>query len=732
MRTACLIVTALGTAAGLHGQVDYATPYTFTTLAGRAGAEGNVNGTGTSAWFSLPEAVAVDGNGNVYVADVGNGLIRKITSEGVVTTFVTAQTMANAVNFPTNEGTAGLAFSPSGLATDSAGNLYVSDQGYRVIWKITSAGATTYIAGNGANVGAVDGIGIEAGFINPLGLAYDGQGNLYVGDRYTLRKVAVSSGGVTTLAGNSTLFGNADGTGNAARFSGISGVAIDGSGNIYVADSEGNFTIRKVTSAGAVTTFAGTAGKIGAADGTGSAAQFDALNGIAADAAGNLYVTVANNTIRKITSAAVVTTLAGTPGITGSADGTGAGAQFNLPYGVAVDAAGDVFVTDSLNYTIRERYAAANAAPTIGTQPASQSVGIGASATFAVQASGVPTPAYQWQFNGASIGGATSPTLTIANVQATSLGTYSVAVSNSVASVVSSPATLSSPGVPPVALVNRPRLINISSRAYVGTGANLEIAGFVVSGPPGSSDTVLIRGIGPSLAQFGVSGALANPVLTLFDSSGEQIATDETWAANSDFSQIISAESTTGAFPLSYSSGDSALVVSLAPGSYTAEVSATANFTGVINTPGVALAEVYEVSSSGAQLVNISTRAYVGTGSNVEIAGIVVTGSQPATVLIRAVGPALTQFGVSGVLAQPSLAVTDSSGNTVASNTGWSSGSNAAAVAAAAASAGAFALPSGSADCAVVVTLQPGSYTAVISGVGGTSGVALAEAYLVP
>jgi hypothetical protein len=280
--------------------------------------------------------------------------------------------------------------------------------------------------------------------------------------------------------------------------------------------------------------------------------------------------------------------------------------------------------------------------------------------------------------------------------------------------------------------VNRPRLINISSRAYVGTGANLEIAGFVVSGPPGSSDTVLIRGIGPSLAQFGVSGALANPVLTLFDSSGEQIATDETWAANSDFSQIISAESTTGAFPLSYSSGDSALVVSLAPGSYTAEVSATANFTGVINTPGVALAEVYEVSSSGAQLVNISTRAYVGTGSNVEIAGIVVTGSQPATVLIRAVGPALTQFGVSGVLAQPSLAVTDSSGNTVASNTGWSSGSNAAAVAAAAASAGAFALPSGSADCAVVVTLQPGSYTAVISGVGGTSGVALAEAYLVP
>jgi hypothetical protein len=173
-------------------------------------------------------------------------------------------------------------------------------------------------------------------------------------------------------------------------------------------------------------------------------------------------------------------------------------------------------------------------------------------------------------------------------------------------------------------------------------------------------------------------------------------------------------------------------LVSLAPGSYTAEVSATADFSGIVNAPGVALAEVYEVSSSGAQLVNISTRAYVGTGSNVEIAGIVVTGTQPANVLIRAVGPGLTQFGVSGVLAQPTLTVTNSSGNPVATNTGWSSGSNAASIAAAAASSGAFALTSGSADCAVLVTLQPGSYTAVLSGVGGTSGVALAEAYLVP
>jgi len=358
-------------------------------------------------------------------------------------------------------------------------------------------------------------------------------------------------------------------------------------------------------------------------------------------------------------------------------------------------------------------------------------VAIGESTTFSVQASGVPTPGYQWQFNGSNIAGATNATLTIPSVQATSLGTYSVVVSNRVGSVASAPCTLSSSGVLPVALVTPARLVNISSRAYVDAGAGGEIAGFVISGPPGSTDQVLIRGIGPSLAQFGVSGTLAYPELTLFDSSGARIATNDSWGWNSNFAQIVSAETTTGAFALNYMTTDTALMVNLAPGSYTAMVSATPDPFGEPNPPGVALAEVYEVSSAGAQIVNISTRAYVGTGSDVEIAGIIITGSQAAKVLIRAVGPALGQFGVAGALAQPSLSIVDASGNTVASNTGWSSGANTAAVVSAAASVGAFALPTGSADCAVLLTLQPGSYTAVVSGVGGTSGIALVEAYQV-
>jgi hypothetical protein len=143
----------------------------------------------------------------------------------------------------------------------------------------------------------------------------------------------------------------------------------------------------------------------------------------------------------------------------------------------------------------------------------------------------------------------------------------------------------------------------------------------------------------------------------------------------------------------------------------------------------VALAEVYEVTSGAPELINISTRAYVGTGSSVEIGGFVVSGSQSETVLVRAVGPTLAQFSVAGPLATPSLSVVDSSGNTVATNTGWGTAANASAIAEAATATGAFALPAGSADSALLLTLAPGAYTAVVSGTNGASGVALVEVY---
>jgi hypothetical protein len=230
----------------------------------------------------------------------------------------------------------------------------------------------TTLAGLAGSAGSADGTGSAARFDQPKGVAVDSSGNVYVADsstvfvtdfgtyslgNNTIRKVT-PSGVATTLAGLAGSYGSTDGIGSAARFNGAFGVAVDSGGNVYVAD-QGNNTIRKATAAGVVTTLAGQTGKDGSADGTGSAARFNMPLGVAVDMAGNTYVAdTDNNTIRKITPGGVVTTLAGLAGSAGSADGTGSAARFNQPMCVAVDSAGNVYVADSGNNTIRKGWAA--------------------------------------------------------------------------------------------------------------------------------------------------------------------------------------------------------------------------------------------------------------------------------------------------------------------------------------------------------------------------------------
>jgi sugar lactone lactonase YvrE len=279
-----LLFAALAGAPGLRAQSDYATPYTFTTLAGQAGTGGFSDGTGVNAQFSGPRGVTVDSSGNLYITDSQNYAIRKVTSAGVVTLLAgIPETLAPPSSLPLapgppvdGTGSAARFDQPSGIVADSAGNLYVTD-GSGTIRVVTPAGVVTTLAGGPATgVGnpGQDGIGTGASFDKPLGIAIDASGTLYVADsgNDTIRKVSLS-GNVTTLAGLATKFGNTDGTGSTARFSNPTGVAVDASGNVFVADS-GNFVIRKITPAGAVSTFAGTAGMLGSADGTGSAAQF--------------------------------------------------------------------------------------------------------------------------------------------------------------------------------------------------------------------------------------------------------------------------------------------------------------------------------------------------------------------------------------------------------------------------------------------------------------------------
>ena len=335
-----------------------------TTLAGMAGSPGRIDGTGNSARFNHPQGVAVDGNGNLYLADQYYDTIRKITLVGtnrVVSTLAGNAAYLNQLGFPggyqDGTGTNALFSNPCGVTVDSLGNVYVADLNNDMIREVTSAGVVSTIAGSSSS-GSVDGTGSTARFNQPFGMAADSAGNLYVTDagNYTIRRIT-SLGNVTTIAGLPGSFGTNDGAGNNARFSYPSGVAVDSVGNVFVVESY-SATVRKITPAGLVSTIAGLAGISGTTDGTVSAARFYDPLGVAVDNAGNVFVAdTGNRTIRKLTSVGtnwVVSTIAGQTGTQGTNDGTGTNAQFGIPEGMAVDADGNIFVADTGYDTIRE------------------------------------------------------------------------------------------------------------------------------------------------------------------------------------------------------------------------------------------------------------------------------------------------------------------------------------------------------------------------------------------
>ena len=351
-----------------------------TTLAGTIGSSGTTDGTGTAARFIEPRGIAADSNGNLYVADYGAHTIRKISSAGVVTTLA-----GTGSNPGTSDGAGASAkfYYPSGVTVDIAGNVYVADTSNNTIRKITAAGVVTTLAGLAGRSSSVNAAGAAARFEDPYAVAADSLGNVYVADAtdHSIRK-STPAGVVTTLAGTAGSFGSSDGMGSAARFKGPLGIAVDGVGTVYVADT-GNSIIRKITATGAVTTLAGTAGSSSSADGAGVAARFSEPNGIAVDSAGNLYVAdTSNGTIRKISAAGAVTTLAGTAGSSGLMDGTGSAARFQVPFDVAVDIAGNVYVSDHGNHAVRKITPAGVVTTLAGSGTAGNSDGTGTAASF--------------------------------------------------------------------------------------------------------------------------------------------------------------------------------------------------------------------------------------------------------------------------------------------------------------------------------------------------------------
>ena len=343
-----LLASVLSCAA--WGQPTYES-YDVVTLAGN-GSVGSSNGTGTSARFSSPGGLAVDSAGNVFVADTNNEMIRKITPQGVVSTFAG---LAGTPGAADGMGPAARFAGPSGVAIDAADNVYVVERTNHTVRKITPTGTVTTLAGLAGNPGSADGAGAAARFNQPGGITVDSAGTIYVTDttNNTVRKIT-PTGVVTTFVGTAGFSGNTDATGTAARFSSPNGLSVDRNGNVYVADANTSI-IRKVTSAGVVSTIAGVVDQTGANDGLGSAGRFYHPYGIAVDSSGTVFVAdTSNNTIRKIGTDGATKTVAGSPSsLPGNFNGPGSIARLSAPKGIAVGPNGRLYVADSNNHSVR-------------------------------------------------------------------------------------------------------------------------------------------------------------------------------------------------------------------------------------------------------------------------------------------------------------------------------------------------------------------------------------------
>ena len=686
----------------------------ISTIAGPGGNAGSADGPRATARLNGPLGLGLDATGNLFVADSRNSTIRRVTPAGLVTTVAGAAGEAVHADSFTGSGRFG---APAGLALIDNGLVVISDPAFHTLRSTDNRGTTLTIAGSPGAAGATDGPSAAARFNTPWGLAADRDNTIYVADagNHVIRRLAASA--VTTVAGLAGLAGANDGT--PGRLNAPRGVALDAAGNLFIADT-GNHTIRKLTPAGVLSTVAGLAGSPGHTDGATAAARFNTPGGLAVDRAGNLFVAdTGNHLVRRITPAGLVTTIGGSVGTTAPAyaDGSGAAARFLSPSAIAVDAAGVLYVVEAGNNLLVK--GEVDVAPVITAHPASLATAAGSATTLSVSATGGGL-AYQWKFNGALLSGATAAAFTVASAQPASAGSYTVTVSNSLGQVTSAPAVLTvAPAAQPGRLINLSVLTDI---AAVGDSFTL---GYVVggNGTLGSKPLVL-RAAGPSLGALGVPGTLADPKLELFAGSALTGENDDWGGA----APLTAALANVGAFPYTGpASKDAAVAAFLTTRDNSVAVSSAANGTGKV------IAEIYDATPAAnfstltPRLLNVSVRKHLGSGLT---AGFVLGGGASTNVLIRAVGPGLAAFGVPDTVVDPQLTLFNSASVKLDANDNWS---GTATLTAAFARVGAFALPATtSKDAALLVTLPPGGYTVEVTGVNATTGVALVEVYEVP
>jgi cyclophilin family peptidyl-prolyl cis-trans isomerase len=366
--------------------------------------------------------------------------------------------------------------------------------------------------------------------------------------------------------------------------------------------------------------------------------------------------------------------------------------------------------------------------PVFSMQPVSQDVAAGSTVVFNAPATGAAS--YRWERNGVQVAGASTGTLVINNATTANAGTYVAIATNSVDSVRSSPATLTVTTLPATQVG---RLVNLSILTVAGAGSRvLTMGAFVGGGDAGAALPLVIRAVGPTLAQppFNVSGVLPDPTMNFYAAGNTTpIETNDNWGGGS---ALADAFRLVAAFDLPAASLDSAIVRTtpgVASGGYTVQV------TGKGEASGSVIAEMYDAAGANRtattpRLTNLSTRAQIDTGGNLTV-GFVLGGQSARTVLVRGIGPSLSQFGLTGLMDDPRLELyNNNNGQQIAANDDWAGSAE---ISTAAASVGAFGLIGGtSKDAVLLVTLPPGPYSARINGANGAGGAAIVEVYEVP
>ena len=515
----------------------------ITTVAGENGyGYSGDGGAAANAQLYYPYGAAFDANGNLYIADMDNGRIREVTTSGIITTVAGNgnETFAGDGGAATS---AGLHY-PAGVALDAAGNLYIADQSNNRIRQVATNGIITTVAGNGGSSYSGDrGPATNATLSGPTSVAVDTLGNLYIADKSNDRVRQVAANGIiTTVAGNGGAgYAGDGGAATSAELYYPNGVAVDGAGNLYIADTY-NFRIRKVNPNGIITTVAGNGGFGYAGDGGAATnASLNWPNGVALDAFGNLYIADSGDSrIRMVNTNGIINTVVGKNASGYAGDGGAAtNAELDYPTGVVLDAAGNLYIADRNNDRIRKvwlyasnptltlaQVGAANAGnysvvianacgsvtsvvatltvdlpPTITTQPARQFAVAGSSPSFSVAVTGTPPFNYSWYFNRTNLlQSGTNDTLTLPGISVNNFGNYTVVITNNYGAMTSQPAALT-PAFPPTVAVQPAGRTNLA-----GTSASFAVT-------PG--------GTGPFFYQWQFNGAnLSNDIITTVAGNG--------------------------------------------------------------------------------------------------------------------------------------------------------------------------------------------------------------------